>query len=298
MALTPTITLIMNVVVYTTMYLIQFAGSPLAHFTALDRAYGSFTTRNQEWLLNFARWILIHLIYLAHWVLCLSQLPFQFLNVLYSAAAFWPRFYIKLFGPSSAGRSIWAILCNPEGDPPSKRARKRFVQQKELSDCYISVRPTNAKLNDVLTSYQVGGSHAHLASSLNQQVSHGITAARNSATVFPYFDDPFKLSVAYAYVAKSIKEPPDCALQYLWAIFWHFFWAFHYVLKGYCKLKYSLDSKYIAQLFGQDLPDLTTSTDNFEVHCFATGGEPNKEIISFDSDGIPFIVDSGAVIVR
>ena len=167
------------------------------------------------------------------------------------------------------------------------------MQQKELSDCYISLRPTNAKLN-VLTSYQVGGSHAHLASSLNQQVSHGITAARNSATVFPYFDDPFKLSVAYAYVAKSIKEPPDCALQYLWAIFWHFFWAFHYVLKGYCKLKYSLDSKYIAQLFGQDLPDLTTSTDNFEVHCFATGGEPNKEIISFDSDGIPFIVDSGA----
>ena len=38
-------------------------------------------------------------------------------------------------------------MRNPEGDPPSKRARKRFVQQEELSDCYISVRPINVKMS-------------------------------------------------------------------------------------------------------------------------------------------------------
>ncbi len=30
------------------------------------------------------------------------------------------------------------------------------------------------------------------------------------------------------------------------------------------------------------------------MHCFATGGAPKQDIISFDSDGIPFIVDAGA----
>ena len=148
--------------------------------------------------------------------------------------------------------------------------------------------------HNVFTSYQVGGAHLHLAAPLNKQVSDGLTAALDSATVFPYFDDPFKLSVAYAYVAKSIKEPPDCMLQYIWAMSWHFFWAFCYVFRGTCRLKYNLDSKYITQTLGQDLPDLSNSTKPLVVHCFATGGPPDRDIISFDSDGIPFIVDSGS----
>lgn len=230
------------------------------------------------------------MIYLLHWSLLICQLPLRFLNMIYSAMAFWPLFYWHLFGPSSKGRSIWTVICNPEGDAPSRKARKRFAEQEALSDCHISLRPTPQSLN-VFTSYQVGGAHTHLAS-VNHQVADGITAALESSTIFPYFHDPFKLSVAYAYVAKNIKQPPDCLLQRLWTLFWHLYWASGYLFRGCCVLKYRLDSKYVAQLFGQDLPPISESKEPTELFCFATD-KHGKEIISFD-DGIPFILDNGA----
>eukprot|EP00984_Skeletonema_dohrnii_P008851 scaffold3297_cov143-Skeletonema_dohrnii-CCMP3373.AAC.1 len=53
-----------------------------------------------------------------------------------------------------------------------------------------------------------------------------------------------------------------------------------------------MDSAYLAQRFGQDLPDISA---DMRVSCFMTGTDKAKaNIISFDTDGIPFILDSGA----
>ena len=293
LALTPIFTLIMNVIVYATLHVINFSASPSAYSIALFNS----EVRNLSWIINLVKWIVIHSIFLAHWVFCILQMPFQFLNVVYSTLVFWPKFYWTLLGPYSDGRSIWAILCNPGGDSsPSKRAKEYFDEQEKLASCYISLRPTNAKFN-VFTSYQVDGAHAHLASRLNSQVRDGLLSAIDSATVFPYFDDPFRLSVAYAYVAKHIKEPPDCLLQYLWAMFWHFFWAFSYVTMGYCRLQYRWACAYLARMFGKEPPSSSKSTKDpvLVVHCFASDADtPKMNLISFDTDGIPFIVDSGA----
>ena len=76
---------------------------------------------------------------------------FQVLNVLYAAIMFWPKFYLQLFGPSSEGRSILSILCNPTGEViSSKAARERFDRDQQRSNCYISLRPTHA---DAMSSH-------------------------------------------------------------------------------------------------------------------------------------------------
>eukprot|EP00984_Skeletonema_dohrnii_P029742 scaffold20612_cov179-Skeletonema_dohrnii-CCMP3373.AAC.1 len=247
---------------------------------------------NFAWILNFIGWFLLHSIYVGHWVLCLIQLPLQFINQLYAALLFWPKFYLHLFGPSSEGRSILAILWDPAGPPSSKKARDVLSRQPQFSrGGYVSLQPTLAKFN-VFTSYQVSGAHAHLASPLNKQVCDSLAAGLDTKVVLPYFNDPFKLSIAYAYIAQRIIEPPDCFLQYLWSMGWHAFWASIYLLKGYCVLRYRMDSAYLAQLFGQDLPDISA---DMRVSCFTTGTDKAKaNIISFDTDGIPFILDSGA----
>ena len=293
LALIPT-TLYTSFIVQTTRFIIQLAGSPLTITIAIFNLEAS----NFSWLVNFFRWILIDSIYIGYVLLQLLQLPFQVLNALYAAIMFWPKFYLQLFGPSSEGRSILSILCNPTGEViSSKAARERFDRDQQRSNCYISLRPTHARCN-VFTSLQVDGANSYLASPLNKQVKEGLIAAADTAILIPYFDDPFKLSIPYAYLAQRITEPPDCLLQYLWAMGWHFFWAFCYIFRGCCVLrKYRLDDAYLSGLFCNDVHESTSSENNMRVHCFATGSESNtsaKDIISFDTDGIPFIVDSGA----
>jgi len=120
-----------------------------------------------------------------------------------------------------------------------------------------------------------------------------------TAALIPYFDDPFGiLSVAYEYFVKRITEPPDCILQYLWMMFWHIFWALCYVFRGYCMLKYRLDSAYLSGMFDPIVPDQPPPRKSMTVHCYTTGSDgsissPN-DLISFDTDGIPFILYSGA----
>jgi hypothetical protein len=146
---------------------------------------------------------------------------------------------------------------------------------------------------------QFDGAASHLASPLNKQVKDSLTAAMDTAALIPYFDDPFGiLSVAYEYFAKRITEPPDCILQYLWMMLWHIFWALCYVLRGCCMLKYRLDSAYLSGMYDPIVPDQPPPRKSMTVHCFTTGSDgsitsPN-DLISFDTDGIPFILDSGA----
>eukprot|EP00984_Skeletonema_dohrnii_P027667 scaffold17304_cov160-Skeletonema_dohrnii-CCMP3373.AAC.1 len=169
---------------------------------------------------------------------------------------------------------------------------------QQLSNCHVSLRPTNARCY-VHTSLQFDGAATHLASPLNKQVKDSLTAAMDTAALIPYFDDPFGiLSVAYEYFAKRITEPPDCILQYLWMMFWHIFWALCYVFRGCCMLKYRLDSAYLSGMYDPIVPDKPPPRNSMTVHCFTTGSDgsiasPN-DLISFDTDGIPFILDSGA----
>ena len=70
-------------------------------------------------------------------------------------------------------------MRNPEGDPPSKWARKRFVQQKELSDCYISVRPTNVKMSVSVQSALNVKMSVSVQSALNVKMSVSVQSAFN-----------------------------------------------------------------------------------------------------------------------
>eukprot|EP00985_Skeletonema_marinoi_P011344 scaffold5385_cov81-Skeletonema_marinoi.AAC.2 len=134
-------------------------------------------------------------------------------------APVWPHFRREI---------IADIFSNPSnvGPTPSLRYGKKYAKRLERSDTYfntlggcggykaklVSLNPTHARLN-VFTSYQVSGAHSHLAT-VNNQVAGTLCAAMDRRGCIPYYDDPFLLAAAYCYVGESIKEPPDCTLQF------------------------------------------------------------------------------------
>ena len=328
MALIP-LNLYRNIVVFSVYYFLLFCGDPIASSTWLF----NMEARNLLWLINLLRWILIFVIHLLYWIIKILQLPLRLFNTLYSALIFWPKFYWHLLGPNSKGRSIIDILRDPAGSSAfkrrsSKRRRLDDYQIKFGSGGFTGstftikfakpfsikfvlttlphkwfrivdrhgggisphIRPTLSRYN-VFSSYQVDGAWCFLAT-INKQVADSLTAAMDSKTLIPFFDDPLKLACFYAYVAVRITEPPDCALQTIWALSWHIFYASAYLIRGYGYLLWtfirgsSTDTK-------QKVPKKKV-TKIRKVHCLSTEMDSSDDPICFDSDGIPFLIDSGA----
>lgn len=318
MALIP-LTLYSNMVVYFVYYFLLFCDEPIPFSIWIFNA----ESRNLLWLVNFLRWLLLFTIYFVYWLIKFLQLPFRLVNAIYSTICFWPRFYWHLLGPNSKGRSILDILRDPAGSSAFKR---RSSNQHRLDDYQITfgsggyngstfaikpvptillhewivghgggisthLRPTIVRHN-VFTSYQVDGAWCFLAT-INKQVADSLLEAMDSRTLIPFVDDPFHLAVAYSYVSARITEPPDCAFQTLWGFSWHLYYASAYLIRGYVYLLWT----FIRGPFVEQQKTVSKKKVNkkiLKVHCMSTNVDNSDDPVCFDSDGIPFLIDSCA----
>ena len=131
------------------------------------------------------------------------QIILSFPVLLWRGVCFWPRLYFGLFGPGAAGRSIFAIIFDPEDETSTRR---KIKNQKPAG----TIRPLWSKFL-VFSTYQVHGAYAHLFQTNNRDVSEPITEASGPAT--PRAWDPLRLAVPYKFLATRIFQPPDCHLR-------------------------------------------------------------------------------------
>ena len=208
--------------------------------------------------------------------------------ILWRGICFWPRLYFTLFGPRANGRSVFAILIDPED--------KKSTQRK-LKNCTPAgtIRPLWARLL-VFSTYQVYGAYAHLFQRNNCEVSEPLAQASGPAQ--PKVWDPLRLAIPYEYLASKVFEPPECQLRrgLMIALI---------VLVYLVPLSRGLT--YLAYLrarmsFGWSLPSNGTSAKRRKRRhhvAFATSSPAlrGSESVSFETDGIPFIVDNSATCI-
>ena len=98
-------------------------------------------TNTVIWLWYVALSVLLSLIY---WMYRLAQFSYQWTRLIWMSIAFWPKLYLYLLGPSSAGRSILKILADPTnvGQPRNFNVHR---SNRAMSDLLTAATTTNFK---------------------------------------------------------------------------------------------------------------------------------------------------------
>ena len=314
------------IVVHLVCYIIKVCELPMA---VPMRVYNA-EVANVLWLKNFFWWFVAHLIYWIYVCVQVLQIPLQCANLVWIGICFWPRFYYNLFRPSSPGRSIWDILNDP-GHSADRRLGLRTASRKERETesnnnkailhsktqflfKHQDLCPTREKWY-LHSSYQVHGSFACLVG-MDSQVVDSLEAALDTPILFKYSPDPLCLEVPYEYVTSCMKKPPDCGLDWCWATFWHLFFMILFISTGYLKFLYL---RWSSSTVSQPKPAKTSRRRRRKfvrkrrhrpslpvVHAKASvfmtkGGDDNDELradrTTWDTDGIPFFIDSCANLI-
>jgi hypothetical protein len=79
------------------------------------------------------------------------QVMLSFPVLLWRGICFWPRLYFDLFGPGAQGRSLFAIIFDPENE---KSTLRKMKNQKPAG----TIRPLWSKFL-VFSTYQVHGAY-------------------------------------------------------------------------------------------------------------------------------------------
>ena len=300
-------------------YIIKFCERPMVVPT---RVYNA-EVAHVLWLKNFFWWSASHAIYWIYVIVQVLQIPLQFLNLVWIGICFWPRFYFDLFRSSNPGRSIWAILMDPgySADdrlrPASRKGRengshnnKAILHSKtQFLFKHQDLCPTQEKWH-LHSSYQVQGAYACLGG-LDTDVVHSLRAALDTPILFKYSNDPLHLEVPYKFVTSRIKEPPDCLLDWCWAMFWHLFFMVLFISTGYFKFLYL---RWTSSKVSQPKPAKKSRRRRckfvkkrrhrpplpiVKAYAFMTRDtdadeEQSRERTTWDTDGVPFYVDSCA----
>jgi len=250
------------------------------------------------WVLYLTLMVLSECIYRVYVSL---QYGFLFLQWIFSALLWWPKFYWELMR-DPGGRSLYEIFTDPRFRGSVLRTKPRIsreTRRQYLEKGKMRIQPTNSRHN-VFSSYQVQGAFAHLGQNENQKVMYALVHATN----YIHFDDPLRLSVPYEFVTNRIPEPPDNDFMKLIACSTVVgIYAVIFTLSYYLILKKSMASLMevcdiplgcIDDLNDCSSPNENSSTDSVrKVHVFATS-EDQEETVSFDSDGTPFVIDNSA----
>ena len=220
------------------------------------------------------------------------------LNPIFRICTFWPSFYWSLFRPRPDRpnrRSIWTIICNPVPDfgPKTKNIRNRMVCVRDRYYCH--------------SYYQVQGAYAHL----NQKIEKDLDEATHEATKMVYYDDPLRLAEPYEFFLKRLPEPPDGILKSILSIGLILLVYILPVIKGLISLWYRLitvhlfiiDDRNIFVQFGRKRRRMRPPTPELHIKMFTTkginiyttnGAKPDENAFSWDTDGIPFVIDNSA----
>ena len=208
--------------------------------------------------------------------------------LLWRGICFWPRLYFELFGPGVKGCSFFAIIFDPENEKSTLRKMKNHKPAG-------MIRPLWSKFL-VFSTYQVHGAYAHLFQKNNREVSEPIAQASGPAT--PRVWDPLRLSVPYQFLVPRCFKPPDCQLRRGLTIALIIAIYLVPLSRGLLYLAYLRARK----SFGLSAPFPGTSPKpcpRCPRVALATSGPAlrGSDSVSFETDGIPFIVDNSATCI-
>ena len=208
-------------------------------------------------------------------------------TALWQLVSYWPKFYWNLFKPDPNRRSIWTIITNPvpPDGPKSKPSGMVCLNAKYYCHSY----------------YQVHGAYANL----HQRQEHDLDAATQAASSMYIYEDPLLLSVPYEYLFKQLPDPPEGILLRMFSLGLICFVFLYPILYGTVRLTSRTICKTIcsrlkatAQIFirhGHRRRKRITKMPTLYIRAFATASEhPDENAFSWDSDGIPFVIDNSA----
>jgi hypothetical protein len=145
----------------------------------------------------------------------------------------------------------------------------------------------------IFSTYQVHGAYAHIHQKENADVSEALAEAAGPA--LPKVWDPLCLAIPYQFLSVKLLEPPDCYMRQWMAITG---------IKGTYLIPLCCGAAYLTYLCLFPLPLLAISKQKHRCHphgCVALSTkDPNLRghtTITFDSDGIPFIVNNSAMCI-
>ena len=243
-------------------------------------------------LINGCTWTSISLIHVALTILrtvhSLVHLPANLIHqhLITRLITFWPKFYWSLFRSKSNRRSIWNIICHPVPDlgPKTKNISTRMVCLRDRYYCH--------------SFYRVQGVYAHL----NQSNEKDLDEAIQTATAIIYYDDPLHLAIPYEFLLERLPEPPDGITKSLLSLTIIISIYSMIVTKGLLRLWYQLIS---TRLFKMDKRNKFVSHERrrrrksrlmptLHIKMFTTHTNPDENAFSWDTDGIPFVIDNSA----
>ena len=142
------------------------------------------------------------------------------------------------------------------------------------------------RLVGCISHYEVSGAHAHLGEAASPEVEEAVA----SATRRVYFDDPLRLSKPYWFIRRRAGRPPDNAFTRFIAI------------AGIVLLFASVLGYHLYLLKNQESTKMaSTPTGNTCRVALTSSMDVCKECSdtshSFDSDGIPFVIDNSATCI-
>ena len=209
-------------------------------------------------------------------------------HTLWRGICLWPRLYYKLFRPSSRGRSIFAIIFDPE----DKNSTSRKLKNERPPG---TIWPLWARFL-VFSTYQVYGAYAHLFQVTNHDVLEPIAHALGPE--MPRVWDLLRLAVPYNYLVSRMVEPPDCQIRrgltialiiivYLVPLSWG--WTYLIYLRAQTSLGQFMQTP--------DIPRRHRAQRNYVALATSGPALRGSDSVSFDTDGIPFIVDNSATCI-
>ena len=139
------------------------------------------------WVLYLTLMVLSECIYRAYVSL---QYGFLFLQWIFSALLWWPKFYWELMR-DPGGRSLYEIFTDPRFRGSVLRTKPRIsreTRRQYLEKGKMKIQPTNSRHN-VFSSYQVHGAFAHVGQNENQKVMNQYCMRQTtsiSTTLFDY----------------------------------------------------------------------------------------------------------------
>ena len=149
--------------------------------------------------------------------------------------------------------------------------------------------------------YQVQGAYAHL----NQTICQDLHEALAAACTIKYYDDPLHLTVPYLFFIYLLPEPPDglvkSSLSLALILFAYLYPIFIALIRYWTKLICSSiilsDYKNAFNRHGIGLKKSRQKQPCLYIKVFTSNDDPSKSPFSWDTDGIPFIIDNSATAI-
>ena len=149
--------------------------------------------------------------------------------------------------------------------------------------------------------YQVQGAYAHL----DQKTCQDLDEALAAACAIRYYDDYLHLAVPYIFFMHLLPEPPDgfvkSFLSLALILFVYLYPIFIALIRYWKKLIFSCiiltDDKNAFNRHGRLCKKRRQQQPCLYIKVFTSNTNPSESPFSWDTDGIPFIIDNSATAI-